>query len=199
MSSLTAPSSTTAPPSHSFWSAVRQVLRSYYCCAYIFRERQVWLIEISLRECQLDEYVLTVPSPVYSAYRLPTYDDVIGQSRRLPSAPSSRVAVNRYLGAPPAYDEESDNQSEDEDEDEDGADDEVREQGEGSGSSHPAAASYSNAGTGRPMPQTQMVERRPVELSAVIVRSSIVRPPVSSSSRSSSSNQSTAPVDFLDS
>ncbi|KAF9941097.1 hypothetical protein BGZ67_005956 [Mortierella alpina] len=204
LSDVPASLNTTAAPRHSFCSAVRQVLRSYYCCAYIFRERHVWLIEISLRECQLDEYVLTVPSPVYSAYRLPTYEDVIGQSRRLASARSSRVAVNRFMGAPPAYDDESDNQSEDEDEDGDGADNEDQDGGDGSehdGSSYPATASYSIT-----MPQTQMVmvERTPTELSTAIVRSSVVGPPplspsLSSLSRSSSLNQSAGSVDILDS
>ncbi|CAO3568017.1 unnamed protein product [Mortierella alpina] len=210
VSTLTASTNTAAPPGHPFWSAVRQVLRSYYCCAYIFRERHVWLIEISLREYQLDEYVLTVPSPVYSAYRLPTYEDAIGQSRRLASARSSRVAVNRYLGAPPSYDEESDNQSEDEGEGEGGAadEDEARE-GEESArgqSSHPAATPYSTTGPLRQMrspTQMAMVERTPAELSAVIVRSSVVglplSPSLSSLSGSSSSNQSVGPVGRLDS
>ncbi|KAF9559064.1 hypothetical protein EC968_006740 [Mortierella alpina] len=208
-STLPTPSSATATPRYSFWSAVRQVLRSYYCCAYILRERHFWLIEISLRECQLDEYVLTVPSPVYSAYRLPAYEDVISQSRRLASARSSRVAVNRYLGAPPAYDDESDNQSDDEDEDEDGADNEnqdERERNVRDEAGNPASASHLAIGSGRQvMPQTQtlMVERTPTELSAVIVRSSIVglrmSASLSSFSRSSSSNQSAGSVDRLDS
>ncbi|KAF9283681.1 hypothetical protein BGZ68_005213 [Mortierella alpina] len=172
-------------------------------------EHQVWLIEVSLRECQLDEYVLTVPSPVYSAYRLPTYEDVIGQNRRWASARSSRVAVNRYLGAPPAYNDESDNQSEEDDEDEDGHDDEVQEEREGDerdGSRHLSATSYSTIGPGRQLsPQTQMamVERRPAELSAVIVISSMVGPPLSPSllsmSRSPASDQNAGPADIRDS
>ncbi|KAG0070283.1 hypothetical protein BGZ89_000977 [Linnemannia elongata] len=84
---------------------------------------KVWLIEISLRECQLDEYALTVPSPVYCDYRLPGYDDVIagaagsaeGSSGVVVAASSSRTGLHRYNGLPPAYESESESEGEDDD------------------------------------------------------------------------------------
>jgi hypothetical protein len=75
------------------------------------------MIEISLRDCQLDDYDVTVPTPVYCDYRLPGYDDVFMSrrqsgsqltiERRLGSNHPSRSSSNRYLGEPPAYESAS--------------------------------------------------------------------------------------------
>jgi hypothetical protein len=43
----------------------------------LFTETRVWMIEISRRDGVMDEYALTVPSPVYCGYRLPGYEDVL--------------------------------------------------------------------------------------------------------------------------
>ncbi|KAF9907718.1 hypothetical protein EC991_010665 [Linnemannia zychae] len=100
------------------------------CCGIFFREPKVWLIEISLRECQLDEYALMVPSPVYCDYRLPGYDDAMAGAAGgvtgagatgeiVAAASSSRTALNRHNGLPPAYENESDSGEDDDDFDED--------------------------------------------------------------------------------
>ncbi|KAI1308175.1 hypothetical protein EDD11_004330 [Mortierella claussenii] len=113
----------------SIWASISDRVRNSMCLAYFFRERKVWMIEISLRDCQLDEYALTVPSPVYCDYRLPGYEDImtpltparpIGTAvTATTSANSSRVRLNRYQGEPPAYESDTDG-GESEDDDEDG-------------------------------------------------------------------------------
>jgi hypothetical protein len=104
------------------WIFIREYMAAS-CCGCFFRERRVWLIEISLREYQLDEYVVAVPSPVYCDYRLPEYGDVVMAAPTttaaivLASANSSRQGVNQQLGEPPAYESESDRDSDDDDND----------------------------------------------------------------------------------
>ncbi|KAF8927568.1 hypothetical protein BGZ58_010304 [Dissophora ornata] len=109
-------------PRRSIWTAMGDRIREFPCIAYFFREGRVWLIEISILECQLDEYTLTVPSPVYCDYRLPGYSDIMRSRSTLniygsnsgaapAAASSSRLGVNRYQGDPPAYESESDNGS----------------------------------------------------------------------------------------
>ncbi|KAF9432727.1 hypothetical protein BGZ76_010396 [Entomortierella beljakovae] len=95
-----------------------------------FFDQKVWLIEISIRDCQLDDYALTVPTPVYCDYRLPGYEDVMSAGQdirrsqtnliggRLGSS-SSRLALNRYIGEPPAYSSDSDDDDDDDEEDDD--------------------------------------------------------------------------------
>ncbi|KAF9303678.1 hypothetical protein BGZ74_003272, partial [Mortierella antarctica] len=65
------------PPSRSKWEPWKELIMELYCCAYFFKQKKVWMIEISLRENLLDEYALPVPSPVYCDYRLPGYDDIM--------------------------------------------------------------------------------------------------------------------------
>ena len=113
-------------------SIFRECLSNTLCCGFWFVEPKVWLIEISLRECQLDEYALTVPSPVYCDYRLPGYDDVIagadggarGSSSVVVAASSSRTGLNWHNGLPPAYESESESEGEDDDDLDDDLDDE---------------------------------------------------------------------------
>ncbi|KAF9092208.1 hypothetical protein BGX29_010567 [Mortierella sp. GBA35] len=101
----------------------------------LFTETRVWMIEISRRDGVMDEYALTVPSPVYCGYRLPGYDDVLSQSGSggdqvavaiggegaSPNATmnSSAQQQPRYAGPPPSYfsDSEDDENSDDEDDD----------------------------------------------------------------------------------
>ncbi|KAF9950066.1 hypothetical protein BGZ72_008222 [Mortierella alpina] len=118
-----------------------ELFRDLYCCACVFREGKVWMIEISIREGILDEYALPVPSPVYCDYRLPGYEDVVagrmtatGQgagtmnvgtmaTSTLASAPP--VAHQpRYFGSPPAYESNSENDSGSDDDNDDDDDDE---------------------------------------------------------------------------
>ncbi|KAG0279595.1 hypothetical protein BGZ96_001903 [Linnemannia gamsii] len=113
----------------SIWSIIKESMSNSLCCGFWFVEPKVWLIEISLRECQLDEYAVLVPSPVYCDYRLPGYDDVMtgpvvgggggGSSSVAAAASSSRAGLNRYNGLPPAYESESDSEGEDEDHEDD--------------------------------------------------------------------------------
>ncbi|KAF9335177.1 hypothetical protein BG006_000704 [Podila minutissima] len=111
-------------PRNPIWASFFEMFRSAWCCACFFKERKYWLIEISIRDCQVDEYSLMVPSPVYCDYRLPGYEDVVGavgegSSDTAPANSSragSRVALHRYIGMPPAYESGS------EDEDHDGHD-----------------------------------------------------------------------------
>ncbi|KAF9537411.1 hypothetical protein EC957_008301 [Mortierella hygrophila] len=123
---------TTFATGASIWSIFRECLGNSLCQGFCFVEPKVWLIEISLRECQLDEYALMVPSPVYCDYRLPGYDDVIagaggsaGESSGIAAAASSsRTGLNRYNGLPPAYESESESEGEDDDDLDDEDDDE---------------------------------------------------------------------------
>ncbi|KAH7055104.1 hypothetical protein BKA57DRAFT_532793 [Linnemannia elongata] len=116
-------STTTFTAGASIWNIFRECLSNSICFGFLFVEPKVWLIEISLRECQLDEYALTVPSPVYCDYRLPGYDDVIagaagsaeGSSGVVVAASSSRTGLHRYNGLPPAYESESESEGEDDD------------------------------------------------------------------------------------
>ncbi|KAF9131241.1 hypothetical protein BGX30_013190 [Mortierella sp. GBA39] len=124
---------TTFTTGASIWSIFRECLGNSLCHGFCFVEPKVWLIEISLRECQLDEYALMVPSPVYCDYRLPEYDDVIagagggaGESSGVAAAASSsRTGLSRYNSLPPAYESESESEGEDDDDldDEDDDDD----------------------------------------------------------------------------
>lgn len=121
----------------SIWSIIKESMSNSLCCGFWFVEPKVWLIEISLRECQLDEYAVMVPSPVYCDYRLPGYDDVMagtvlgggegGSSSVATAASSSRTGLNRYNGLPPAYVSESDSEGEDDHEDDDEDDDDDHE------------------------------------------------------------------------
>ncbi|KAF9425501.1 hypothetical protein BGZ94_007480, partial [Podila epigama] len=104
-------------------------LKDLSCCRWTFREeKRHWMIEIAIRDYQVDEYSIMVPSPVYCDYRLPQYEDVMAidtmsshtggnntyNGRRLAGpASSSQVALQRYAGMPPAYDSGSDNESQD--------------------------------------------------------------------------------------
>lgn len=114
---------TTFSTGASVWGIFRECLSNTLCCGFWFVESKVWLIEISLRECQLDEYALTVPSPVYCDYRLPGYEDVIagasgsagGSSGVVIAANSSQTGLNRFTGLPPAYESESESEGEDDD------------------------------------------------------------------------------------
>ncbi|KAF9106387.1 hypothetical protein BGX29_009680 [Mortierella sp. GBA35] len=182
----------------SIWSTFRDYLGSSFCCGLLFREPKVWLIEISLRECQLDEYALMVPSPVYCDYRLPGYDDIMagvatGAGNGIDmtaAASSSRTGLNRYTGLPPAYESESESEGEDDDDDEDDdlEDDHLTEQVQeqvGCRLTHLAAAlqqdngpSGSSAGDSgssdqpsQPRPQMEMIQR-PVEMTSIVVMSS---------------------------
>ncbi|KAG0267592.1 hypothetical protein BG011_002900 [Mortierella polycephala] len=119
------------------WDPWKELFRDLYCCAYVFREPRIWMIEISIRESLMDEYALPVPSPVYCDYRLPGYDDVMA-GNVLPRTPSSSLSPTvgltgsppsimstqpRYSGSPPAYqsdDSDSESESEDGDEEADG-------------------------------------------------------------------------------
>ncbi|KAG0019052.1 hypothetical protein BGZ81_009951 [Podila clonocystis] len=119
-------------PPRSQWEPWKELIMELYCCAYFFKEKKVWMIEISLRENLLDEYALPVPSPVYCDYRLPGYDDVMSgnltpSNTIVQSATSTSVSTivavtrqgsipaTRYLGSPPAYESDSENDSDDED------------------------------------------------------------------------------------
>ncbi|KAK3839301.1 MAG: hypothetical protein JOS17DRAFT_178715 [Linnemannia elongata] len=114
----------------------------------LFTETRVWMIEISRRDGVMDEYALTVPSPVYCGYRLPGYEDVLlsQQLQQQEQAQQSgggvggdamvnasgvrlspsTTAVNsisqqqqsRYGGPPPAYFSDSEDEDEEDDDDE---------------------------------------------------------------------------------
>lgn len=130
-----------APP-RSKWEPWKELLMELYCCAYLFKQKKIWMIEISLRENLLDEYALPVPSPVYCDYRLPGYDDVMSgnltpSTMVVQSATSTAstitvtrqgtIPTTRYLGSPPAYESDSENDSDDEDgqDDDEGIDSEA--------------------------------------------------------------------------
>ncbi|KAG0319670.1 hypothetical protein BG000_003810 [Podila horticola] len=119
-------------PPRSKWEPWKELIMELYCCAYLFQQKKVWMIEISLRENLLDEYALPVPSPVYCDYRLPGYDDVMSgnltpSNTMVQSATSTTastiiavtarqgtIPTTRYLGSPPAYESDSENDSDDE-------------------------------------------------------------------------------------
>ncbi|KAF9351909.1 hypothetical protein BGX26_010162 [Mortierella sp. AD094] len=115
----------------SFYSYLMECIRGPSHISRVLQERRVWLIEISVRDCQLDDYALTVPSPVYCGYRLPGYEDAMatgsgsgslaGIAARL-GASTSRLGLNRYFGEPPAYESDTDEDSDDEAEDDDNED-----------------------------------------------------------------------------
>ncbi|KAF9379650.1 hypothetical protein CPB97_008845 [Podila verticillata] len=117
--------------SNPIWVSFVVMFKGIWCCMCFLQERKYWLIEIAIRDYQMDEYALMVPSPVYCDYRLPGYEDVVaagagngtGSGGTSPPANSSRVGLHRYIGMPPAYESGSENDSDDEDEDEDGHDD----------------------------------------------------------------------------
>ncbi|KAF9120752.1 hypothetical protein BGW39_011118 [Mortierella sp. 14UC] len=193
----------------SIWSIFKESMSNSLCCGMFSREPKVWLIEISLRECQLDEYALMVPSPVYCDYRLPGYDDavagtvggVVGAARAAggiglseAGAGSSRTALNRYNGLPPAYESESDSDGEDDDdldEDEDEDDDLETDSAHALAQvqiqdslecrlTRPAPAHFADTGSNTPssssmdstllcsQPEMEMIQR-PVEMTSVIV------------------------------
>ncbi|KAI1317535.1 hypothetical protein EDD11_008229 [Mortierella claussenii] len=145
------PTTTALPPSK--WEPWLDLLRDLYCCAFIFKEAKVWMIEISIRDGVLDEYAVPVPSPAYCDYRLPGYEDVV-MTTAMTSTPRSAnsgittattttsiaataagavagarmtlaAAVHqpRYIGSPPAYESDSENESNDGDDDEDDEED----------------------------------------------------------------------------
>ncbi|KAF9428177.1 hypothetical protein BGZ94_003183 [Podila epigama] len=76
---------------HSKWKPWKELLMELYCCSCLFKEKKIWMIEISLRTNLMDEYALPVPSPVYCDYRLPGYDDVMSGNL----SPSSSIPVTR--------------------------------------------------------------------------------------------------------
>ncbi|KAG0038863.1 hypothetical protein BGZ82_010579 [Podila clonocystis] len=53
-------------PRTPIWASFVETFKGLWCCVCFFKERKYWLIEISIRNCQVDEYALMVPSPVYS-------------------------------------------------------------------------------------------------------------------------------------
>ncbi|KAG0222760.1 hypothetical protein BGX31_008898 [Mortierella sp. GBA43] len=123
-------------PYRSTWESLVMLVRNIYCCAFLFKEPKVWMIEISIREGMLDEYALPVPSPAYCGYRLPEYEDVIAGQRMSSVNSNSNSNANsntvsaglspaglpnqqRYSGPPPDYESDSENDSENEGEDDD--------------------------------------------------------------------------------
>ncbi|KAG0012842.1 hypothetical protein BGZ80_011473, partial [Entomortierella chlamydospora] len=103
---------------------LRECFRGPSHFSRVLQERKVWLIEISIRDCQLDDYALTVPTPVYCGYRLPEYEDAVvtgsgdgsptGTLARL-GASASRLGLNRHIEEPPAYESDTDEDSDDDD------------------------------------------------------------------------------------
>ncbi|KAF9170268.1 hypothetical protein BGX20_009184, partial [Mortierella sp. AD010] len=105
---------------------LRECFRGPSHFSRVLQERKVWLIEISIRDCQLDDYALTVPTPVYCGYRLPEYEDaaVTGSGNGSPAgtltrlgASSSRLGLNRHIEEPPAYEIDTDEDSDDDGQD----------------------------------------------------------------------------------
>ncbi|KAI7823226.1 hypothetical protein BC939DRAFT_452180 [Gamsiella multidivaricata] len=199
---LTFESSSSREPRASIWTTIAHSFQSSFCCAHFFRDRKVWLIEISLRDCQLDEYALMVPSPVYCDYRLPGYEDAMrmmtdSETRAraaLARTSSSRVDLHRYMGEPPAYESESDDDDDGDEEDEGDdrrmdADDDPEERTEELGPAEVVIVGSSSndggedaGGGGSRVPENEremtMVQRTE-ELSAIVVLGSI-RPSTSS-------------------
>ncbi|KAF9309840.1 hypothetical protein BG003_009220 [Podila horticola] len=174
-----------ASPRNSIWASVVEMLKGVWCCVCFFKERKYWLIEISIRDSQLDEYALMVPSPVYCDYRLPGYEDVVGMtgeesSGTAPPANSSRagsrVALHRYIGMPPAYESGSED-SEDEDQDGNDGGDGDRDEDVSNRSeivvvvSQPEVSTRSStsSGSSSTSPSTLMAMVRPSELAAVVL------------------------------
>ncbi|KAI8605365.1 hypothetical protein EDD21DRAFT_363723 [Dissophora ornata] len=128
---------------HTKWSPWMAYLRNLYCYASFFKEGKAWMIEISLREGVLDEYSVPVPSPAYCDYRLPGYEDVmINATTRSPlttsGSPTTTSTIRvpsqpRYIGSPPAYESDSENDSDSEDDDNEEVQEEaVQDRNEGS-------------------------------------------------------------------
>ncbi|KAF9910279.1 hypothetical protein BX616_010903 [Lobosporangium transversale] len=140
-SSVMATATTAVELSKPGWTTFCDRMKNSLCLGYIFRERKVWLIEISFRDYQLEDDALTIPSPVYCDYRLPVYEDIVSIGTAaddtimpLPqattivapaathallstSANSDHLTINFYLDEPPAYesrleDSDSDNGNE---------------------------------------------------------------------------------------
>jgi len=119
----------------SSWEPWKELFKELSCCAYFFQEPKVWVIEISVRDGAADEYALPVPSPVYCDYRLPEYDVVMGirltgttaTTATTTGSPTGMTPSTRYIGQPPAYESDSEDDSgdnEDADMDNDDHDDE---------------------------------------------------------------------------
>jgi len=155
---------------YSYRTSLRSMFKSIRCCGHFFRERKVWLIEISLREAQLDEYTLTVPSPVYCGYRLPGYDDVMSgnmsTSTASMGASSSRIVLDRYMGSPPDY--LSDSEAEDDVNDGEGVDDRRRTSNRVNLAREPRIAAEDSPMLLQSIPEMVMV-KRPAELTSVVV------------------------------
>ncbi|KAF9204084.1 hypothetical protein BGZ49_005705 [Haplosporangium sp. Z 27] len=145
-----------------------------------FRENNVWLIEISVRDCQLDDYTLTVPSPVYCDYRLPGYDDTVAMSGGNSSlaaigarlrASSSRLGLNLYSGEPPAYESDTDDNDSDEDDSDDEAEDyEINERGSAINDIAVCASSEDDSSELQRTPEMTMIQR-PVDMNSILVQS----------------------------
>ncbi|KAG0084291.1 hypothetical protein BGZ92_010011 [Podila epicladia] len=178
-------------PRNTNWVSFVEMFRGAWCCACFFKERKYWLIEISIRDCQVDEYALMVPSPVYCDYRLPGYEDVVGaagegssgaaaaaNSSRAGSRAGSRVSLHRYIGMPPAYESGSED-SEDEDHDGHDGDDDGDRGGDASNMSEivvvvsqpedPAGSSTAPPESSSASPSIAMAMVRPNELAAMVL------------------------------
>ncbi|KAG0015267.1 hypothetical protein BGZ81_011780, partial [Podila clonocystis] len=182
-------------PRNPIWASFVETFKGLWCCFCFFKERKYWLIEISIRDCQVDEYALMVPSPVYCDYRLPGYEDVVGatgvgsdppaNSSRAGSRVGSRVALHRYIGMPPAYESGSEAS---EDEGRDGHDNDGDDDGDGDGDgdrsedvlnrseivvvvSHleDPTSSSTSSGSSSTSPSTTMAMVRPSELAAAVL------------------------------
>ncbi|KAF9102281.1 hypothetical protein BGX27_011056, partial [Mortierella sp. AM989] len=146
--------------------------------SYSLGFRKVWLIEISVRDCQLDDYTLTVPSPVYCDYRLPGYEDAMmtGDSSGSLSAfgarlgaSSSRLALNRYTGEPPPYQSDTDDESDDEAEDEDDDDDNINSRERGTVNNDTVARlPTEESGSGSQQVQEMTMVQRPTEMTSIV-------------------------------
>ncbi|KAF9931350.1 hypothetical protein FBU30_010385 [Linnemannia zychae] len=102
------------------WKIFKESMSGSFCCGFLFAEPKVWLIEISLRECHLDEFTVMAPSPVYCDYRLPGYEDAMaGSIGSITATNLSRTGLNRFRGMPPAYESESESEGEEDDDDDD--------------------------------------------------------------------------------
>ncbi|KAF9897938.1 hypothetical protein BX616_004738, partial [Lobosporangium transversale] len=118
------------PSTPSKWEPLLDLLRDLHCCAFLFNEPRVWMIEISIREGVLDEYSFPVPTPAYCDYRLPGYDDVIAaaaspspSSSTPPSSLSNNIQARFFSSPPPAYESDPENESDIGEEEEDGGND----------------------------------------------------------------------------
>ncbi|KAG0089014.1 hypothetical protein BGZ93_000941 [Podila epicladia] len=174
-----------ATPPRSKWEPWKELIMELYCCAYFFKQKKVWMIEISLRENLLDEYALPVPSPVYCDYRLPGYDDVMSGNvtpsntivQSVTSTTASTIVavtarqgtipVTRYLGLPPAYESDSDDSD-----DEDGQDDDDEGDSEAESVHIPTSAPVTRgpemSSSGTPSVVGSIVHR-PMEMTTIVV------------------------------